>query len=312
MKKPEEPEVVEAEVIDDKAIELAYSYEPAVITADFPAMQKRLNELLADFEGMDAENVKTLDTKVAKACRADLNAMSKDLNEARKAIKREYNKPLAEFEAKVKELDAQIMKPRDILDKAIKGREEYEKQLRFEALEQAYVDFAPALADVVPFEKLLDPRWLNASYGEKKAENSLFEKAAGLAADWHTLRTATLHFPEETERFWFANLSLSEALNYDVRQWEEQQKIDRMKEEVIPYQPEPEMPQIVEVDSENGYARAAINGVREEITQFRFSLTVPYQEFVTNVLEASALKNHLQQFGLQIHMTKSEREVINV
>lgn len=278
--------------------ELRYEVQPAVLTADFDAMQKRLDELMEPYQDLTAEVVATMDMKEAKAARADLNAMSKSLNDARKAIKREYNKPLQEFEAKVKELDAQILAPKALLDAGINQREEADKQARYEALEEVYWSFAPALAELVPMEKVIDPRWLNKSYGEKKAENALCEKVAAVNADWNTLKDAQLHFPSETERRFFDTLNLRDALAYDREEWEKQQALEAMKAEVGEVQ-QAQQPQII----------APTPQMMADGTEYRFTITVPEQVFFTSVIEATALKNHLAKLGITAYMTKSKEAV---
>lgn len=276
--------------------DFAVNYTEAVITADFDAMQVRLDELMEPYKGLTADVVATMDPKEVKECYRDLNAIRTSVEDGRKAIKREYNKPLAAFEAKVKELVDQIDKPRALLKEAKDQREAMEKAQRFSVLEDMYQDFAPALADLVPLESVIDERWLNKSYGQKKAENELCDRVAGINADWKTLKDADLHFPEETERRFFDTLSLRDAMTHDVEEWNKQQALNTMKAEVSEITQAPEIitptPQVFEDDLE-----------------YRFTIAVPEQEFFTNVIEATALKNHLAKLGIQAHMTKSRKAV---
>ncbi|NHM14461.1 DUF1351 domain-containing protein [Xiamenia xianingshaonis] len=209
------------------------SFQPAVITADWAGMRKRLQELIAPYEGLTAEAVAGMGMKDAKACRTDLKKMSNELNDARRAIKREYNRPLADFEAHVKELDALILEPWKLLDAGIKLEEENARYARRAQLDEAYRDFAPALYDVVPLERLLEREWTNKSFGETKAEDALLAKVASVAQDWEAFQKMAFSFPKEAEAEFFRTLSLRAAIEYDARRADEQARIDRMKAEVV-------------------------------------------------------------------------------
>ena len=211
------PIEVTPEVIQEEA--LAVQFQPATITADFAGMRAKLEKMIEPYRGITPETAASMDIKEAKACRADLRAISKRLNDDRKAIKKAYEAPLKEFEAAIKELDALIAEPCRVIDEAIKAREEAEREGRRNALEQVYRDFMPELVELVPFDAILDPKWLNKSFGEKKAENELCEKVAGIAADWESFKKIKpqLHFPDEAEREFWRTLSLREANEADAR-----------------------------------------------------------------------------------------------
>ncbi len=160
------------EAKEAKAVELRLEpmYVPATVTADWDAITANVRRMVAPYEGVTADEAALMDLKEAKACCADLRRISRELNDGRKAVKRKYNEPLAAFEAKVKEIDALIQQPLAVVDEAVKIAERRERDERRARLEQAYEDFAPALAPVVPFERVLEPQWLNKSFGQRKAE----------------------------------------------------------------------------------------------------------------------------------------------
>lgn len=147
----------------DSAEIVRVEFSPAVISCDFDEMGRRLDEMLEPYEGMTPETAAGMDEKAAKACRADLNRMSRELNDARKAVKKDYEAPLREFEAHVKELDARIRRYADILGDALKARDAAERARKRAAIEERYVEFAGALAQALPFDRVLDPKWLNRS-----------------------------------------------------------------------------------------------------------------------------------------------------
>lgn len=206
--------------------------KPAVIEADFEGMAARLAEELKPIEGMDAEQVAAMELSVQRSMRAELNRGIKEVEDARKAVKRAYNEPLAAFEERVKELLEPMRGYEALLGDSIRRAESAARQARFDALAQVYEEFAPALVPVVPPERVIEQKWTNAGFGERKAADELLSKVSSIARDWDVLQKTQLCFPEEAEAEFFRSLSLQAALDLDARRAQEQAAIDAMRAEV--------------------------------------------------------------------------------
>lgn len=225
---------VTAEVIQEENA-LAVRFQPASITADFAGMRSKLESMIEPYKGLTAEIAASMDVKEAKACRADLNRISRQLDDDRKAIKKVYEAPLKEFEARIKELQALIKEPCALIDAAIKEREEAERQGRRESLEQVFADFVPeGIGELIGFERVLDPKWLNKSFGQKKAEEELTGRVAAILADWESFKKLKpkLMYPGECEREFWRTLDLRSVNDKDAQLAEEQARIDAMNAEV--------------------------------------------------------------------------------
>ena len=241
---------VTAEVIQEDDA-LAVRFQPATITADFAGMREKLEAMIEPYKGLTAEIAASMDVKEAKACRADLNRISKQLDDDRKAIKKVYEAPLKEFEAQIKELQELIKEPCRLIDGAIKDREEAEREARYMELAQVFADFVPeGIGELIGFDRILDPKWLNKSFGAKKAENALTDKVSSVLAEGESFQKikGQLRFPEECEREFWATLSLSAVNNRDEQLAQEQARIDAMNAEVAEVQAyqHQELPQIVQ------------------------------------------------------------------
>lgn len=295
-------EIIKAEII-------GIDYQPATISADFDDMRARLDQMIEPYQGLTAEVVASMDLAEAKKCRADLKSMQKELNDARIAVEKEYNKPFKEFKAKVDELIATIRAPWELLDSGIKEAEELEKRQRREELEALYNEFAPFLVPVVSFEKVLDPRWLNKTYGQKKAENALCEKVAGIKADLDSLKQTELCCPAETEAKFFETLSLRDALAYDKQRAEEMARIEEFNALTSPVMEEVPASDPTTVEVNIPLVEEPPIKLSEDDEVYRFTITVPTQYFVTNINEAQSLKQHLKKYGIEFSMKKSPRPV---
>lgn len=188
--------------------------QPGVITFDYEDAKEILDTMLAPWKGLTTEGADGLDIKTAKASRAELNRMKNDLENGRKAIKREFSKPYDAFAGEVKNLVETIDFYVKILDTSIKIRENAAREDRKQRLKEDYIDFAPMIADIVPFERIFEDKWANSTYGTRKAQEEMFSKVERIRDEYETLREmkGTLKFYDEDKVVFFETLSLKEAL----------------------------------------------------------------------------------------------------
>ena len=228
-------EGVVAEVIEEQeASSLIVTYAPSSIEANFDALERRVRKTVELYEGATYDLTKADKIKEAKNDRSYLNGLKSEIEERRKAVKREYNKPLAAFEKRCKEITSIIDGASDGIKAQLDEAEERRRAGARAALEAHYREFAELLAPVVPYERLHDDKWLNKSFGEVKAKKALEEKVSAVARDWDTLkaqRDSMAHY-EVAERELFRTLDLGAALNAARAADEEDARIAAMREAV--------------------------------------------------------------------------------
>ena len=228
-------EKVVAEVIEEqRAPDLVVTYSPSVISANFDAMEDSIRAKVADYEGAKYDLTKADKIKEAKNDRFYLNGLKNEIEERRKAVKREYNKPLAAFEKRCKEITSIIDGASDGIKAQLDEAEERRRAGARAALEAHYREFAELLSPVVPYERLHDDRWLNKSFGEAKAKKALEDKVSAVARDWDTLkaqRDSMAHY-EVAERELFRTLDLGSALNAARAADDKDARIAAMREAV--------------------------------------------------------------------------------
>lgn len=228
-------EEVVAEVVEEQeASSLIVTYAPSSIEANFDALEKRVRKTVELYKGATYDLTKADKIKEAKNDRSYLNGLKNEIEERRKAVKREYNKPLAAFEKRCKEITSIIDGASDGIKAQLDEAEERRKASARAALEAHYREFAELLSPVVPYERLHDDKWLNKSFGEVKAKKALEEKVSAVARDWDTLkaqRDSMAHY-EVAERELFRTLDLGSALNAARAADDEDARIAAMREAV--------------------------------------------------------------------------------
>ena len=209
----DEPIILDAEVIEDKGLSVAFT--PASIEANFAALDARVSKMIEGYEEARYDLTKTDDIKQAKRDRTYLNGIVKEIDERRKAVKREYMRPYDEFEAQANAITAKVKAASANIKAQLDEAEERRKDALYAVLKEHYEDFAGLLVPVVPYERIHEEKWLNKTFGEVKAKNAIEEKVDKIAHDWDTLKAQkeTLPHYETAEREFFATLDLGAALN---------------------------------------------------------------------------------------------------
>lgn len=241
MAKGTEPQQVEAEVIETEATTLEVTYTEATIASNMDALEAHVKKVVSEYDGATYDLTSAQAIKEAKHDRSYLNGIKKEIEERRKAVKREYNKPLDAFERRCKQITAIIDESTDAIKAQLDEAEQTRKDALYSRLQQHYEEFAGLLAPVVPYERLHEPQWLNKNFGEIKAQQALEAKVSDVARDWETLKAQQEAMPHyaDAEREFFRTLDLGAALNAARLADEEDQRIAELKAAMAP-EPEPE------------------------------------------------------------------------
>ena len=242
---------VEAEVVEDGR-ELVVTCTPAEIEANFDALEERVRRMVADYDGATYDMSEDENVKAAKRDRTFLNGIVKQIDERRKAVKREYLRPLDAFEARCKEISGIAKGASDAIKVQLDEAERLRRERAYAALEAHYAEVADLLAPVVPYSRVHEDRWLNKTVGEVRAKQLLEEKVGLLAEDWDTLKgqRGSMGHYEVAERELFRTLDLGAALKAARQADEEEARLAEMKAAM---EPEPQQ------------ATAPMQGERESI-----------------------------------------------
>lgn len=225
-------EEVEARVIEPGDREtLVVACTPASIEANFDALEAHVRSVVADYEGATYDLTSAQALKDATHDRRYLNGLKREIDERRKAVKREYTKPLDAFERRCKQVTEIIDEAAGNIKAQLDEAEAARRDRAYAALSAHYGEFADLLAPVVPYERLHEAQWLNKSFGEAKAKRALEEKVSAVARDWETLKAQRGSMPHyaEAERELFRTLDLGAALNAARLADEEDARIAEMR-----------------------------------------------------------------------------------
>lgn len=228
-------EAVAAEVVEE-APALAVEYSPASITANFDALEAHVRNLTEGYAELKYDLTSKDGIGQAKRDRAYLNGIAKEIDERRKAVKREFTRPLDLFTDRCNEIAGIAKTASANIKEQLDGAESARKADALARLEEHYEEFAGLLAPVVPYERFHEPQWLNKTFGEVKAFEALEAKVTKLAGDWETLKSQFEGEPfyPDAERELFATLDLGAAITAAKRAAEESARIAELKAAMEP------------------------------------------------------------------------------
>lgn len=242
------PQAVEAEVIEESD-GIAVSFLAGSIEANFDALDAKVDEILAEYDGWEPSADSAEDVEQCMRERKYLNGLAKQVDERRKAVKADYLRPLDAFEARanatrdrIKEAAARLQAVEKEADQARRDGKEAELREHYEAM-------AGILAEMVPYEGLADPKWLNKTAPLPRCKEELEGRVRKVAADWEALKGMGLAFQEQAELRFFQSLDLGQAVAWARKLEDDKRRLDDMKSELygapepapmpVPAQPQP-------------------------------------------------------------------------
>lgn len=240
MAKAAEATEVKPEIVEEGG-ELVVTCRPSDIEANFDALEDRVRRMVADYEGAAYDMSDDGNVRAAKRDRTYLNGIVKQIDERRKAVKREYLRPLDAFESRCKEISGIAKGASDAIKAQLDEAERLRRERAYAALEAHYGEVADLLAPVVPYSRVHEDRWLNKTVGEVKAKQLLEEKVGLLAEDWDTLKgqRGSMGHYEVAERELFRTLDLGAALKAARQADEEDARLEEMKAAMEPERASP-------------------------------------------------------------------------
>ena len=162
-------------------------------------LKKNVDEKLAHY--VDVKHIeKDEDFKAAKKYRAAVNDVKKPIEAQRKAAKKKYSDLLKTFDKTIGEITAPIDRLSDEYKAEIDRYDGECRKRRLTALKGHYYALAGEMGPLVPYERIADDRWLNASFGEVKAKNIIERRVGELLHQFKFVNG--LDYADESEKAW--------------------------------------------------------------------------------------------------------------
>ena len=155
--------------------------EQGKITTNLEALKSELTEIAGRYKGV----LVTEDTvPLAKKDLAELRKLRTEIEDRRKAVKKQWNEPYTAFENEVKAALSIIDEPIGAIDKQIKDFETADREAKKEKIREIYNgNVSDEYKPYLPFEVVFNEKWLNKSVKAQEIISDLSTKITQVKID---------------------------------------------------------------------------------------------------------------------------------
>ncbi len=170
----------------------------------------------------------------AKKDRANLNKLATAIDAKRKEMKAMYLAPYEQFEAEAKELVGMIKTVSAEIDAQVKTYDEFRKQQKQQQIEaEIYTPMIGKLAELVPYKKLHNPKWLNVTTSMGEIGQEMARKVEEIENGLKAIERLNIDadVAERVTSVFLRDFDLSAAIAESDRIMEEREKMARYQAE---------------------------------------------------------------------------------
>ena len=174
----------------------------------------------------------------AKADRARLNKIGKQIDDYRKMVKKTYNEPLKIFEDGVKELTGEIADASANLDRQVKIFEEAKREAKLLDLRNYFEEHEKQYPDYISWSQIADERWGNATFAVEDAQFCIDQAIRDSDTAVNTIlalhsefEVSVLNEYKQTHDIYRALNLNSQLIDTAQRRKEQEERMARMREE---------------------------------------------------------------------------------
>ena len=221
----------------------------------------------------------------AKEDRAKLNNAIKAINDVRIKIGKVYNEPYTEFKSKIDEVIAALQQPVALIGEQINTFEAERKEKKRTYLARCYSEAAAGLEEFVPFERIFNDKWLNASVSTRTAVAEMDSKIENIHSALSAIEALKDEDVATLKAFFFRTLDLAATLAENERLKETRRRIEQQAKERT-----------------EGYAKAAQNAphavteAKEDVVEAIYDVTIEFKGMT--VAQANLLMAFIKENGL--------------
>lgn len=184
-------------------------YTGASIQTNKEAVKAYLADLTAPYKTM----VITEDgIPAAKKDLANLRKIITGIEEQRKAVKATWMAPYDSYAADCKEIQSDVNEAIANIDGQIKDFDRRKKEEKKQRLLDLFIENSADVSDYISFEDLFDSKWLNATFSEIDAANSIVAQIEDIREGLETIRALESEYEAAMLNEYGKSHNLSKAL----------------------------------------------------------------------------------------------------
>lgn len=184
--------------------------QEGTVSCNFEEVEAYIKDRLKEYDGA----IFTEESKgYAKKELAKLRSEKKELNDNLRDAKKKYMAPWDAFEPKAKELINLFDEPITLIDGQVKAFEEDRVVKKKALIEAIYTELVGDLADIIPLERIYNPKWENTTTKEKAIRDEIVSQATAARIALDTIREMNSDAETKALDVFKQTLSLPEAIS---------------------------------------------------------------------------------------------------
>ena len=205
------------------------------ITVNLDDLKAELKEISDKYKGIV---IKENDISLAKKDLARLRKIRKSVDDRRKEVKAEWNKPYVKFEDEVKNALAIIDAPINEIDSILKDFDTQQKANKEQICRELFENNIGEYKDFVEFGDVFRDTWLNKSTSENEIISDISGARVKVTSDLEAIKALNSEFESEVIDYYKKTKSLSDAIQRNsqlisAKQVAEQKVTEEKKAEPI-------------------------------------------------------------------------------
>lgn len=208
-------------------MDLLITAEQQSISWNYDEVKAYVVDAVSKYEGLV---IKDDQIAFAKEKRAELNKLSKALDDARKAQKKKAMQPFTVFEGEIKEVTAIIANASRAIDVQVKDYEERKRKEKLAAIEAEFAQHELP-AKWLNLNRIMQPNWLNATFSMNKVKTAIIESIEKVKDDLAVIRQLP-EYAFEAEEHYSKHMDLAAAMREVKRLAEQAQRKAAVEAEI--------------------------------------------------------------------------------
>ena len=207
---------------ENRAMIVEISEVPEIQVPNYEDLLSRLTE---EMEAYRNYQVTEDNIPQAKKVKANLNNLTKQIEDERKRVKKIYETPLKEFEAKAKTLSGMVKEVSDEIKVQLDKFEAERQQRKLSWCREKWIELGGETARLIDYTKVHKPSWVNASTPTAKIEEEMQSALRQITANIDMLRAMNLPEGDRILGKYLTTLDINAALAERQRISEEKEKV---------------------------------------------------------------------------------------
>ena len=210
---------------------LRINQNPGSIELNFDELEAQLDNKLAEYKGA----VFTEDSKTyAKKEVANLRKLKKDIDDARKAVKKKWMEPYDSFDDRMKKLMKKVDEPINLINEQVEEFEKKRVEKKRAEIKKAFDEFVseiPNYQEYISLEKFYNTKWENASVNMKAVRNEMEQSISSIITAVNTIKSMNSDKSAEALKYYLQSGNLPEAISMITKYEQDKARILKEQEE---------------------------------------------------------------------------------